>query len=253
MKIALLITSFLTFLLSSQSFAEAKTRSKNLKAPSPESSPVEPRVNLPAVSKETTRITKADESNNDGYGKTEGVAGPVVFGPILTAAGFPSPFRFGIDARGYNYFGMGLDYGFLPTLDFSAVKIKYNSWRVLGRFFPFQGAFFLGVGFGKQNLTGSSSNTVQTAAVSYSIELSTTILTPHLGWRWTGQSGLFFGMEFGLQLASSSTSTFSSDAATALQGDATFLAEKAKIEDEARKLGNTTLPHFALLQIGYLF
>lgn len=216
-------------------------------APSPTPAPVE----SPAAKTETPPTEPA--KNEAGYGKTDGLAGPVLIAPAITLLGFPTPFRFGVELRGWQYLGLGFDYGFLPSLSFSNVKIKYNSWRITGRAFPFQGAFFLGVGFGKQNLTGSSSNTVSGVPVNYTIELATTIITPHIGWRWTWDCGFYFGMELGVQLASSSTSTFSSDAPAAVQSNATYVSEKANVQDQARKLGNTTLPHFGLIQVGYYF
>lgn len=196
---------------------------------------------------------EAEASASEGYGKTMGVAGPVLIAPAVTLLGLPTPFRVGLELRGFDYLGLGFDYGFLPTLTFSDVKIKYTSWRITGRAFPFKGAFFVGLAFGKQTLTGTGSNTVQTIPVSYSLELATTILAPHIGWRWTWNSGFFFGMELGVQLVSNATSTVSTDAPAAIQSDPDYLAEKAKVEDEGRKLGNTTLPHFGLIQVGYYF
>lgn len=188
-----------------------------------------------------------------GYGKTEGFAGPVVIAPAITLVGFPTPFRFGLEMRGWEYVGLGFDYGFLPSLSFSNVKVKFNSWRITGRAFPFKGSFFLGVGFGKQNLTGTSSNSVSGTTVNYTVDIGTTIITPHVGWRWTWESGFFFGMELGVQLASSSTSTFNSDAPAAIQSNATYVSEKSNVEEQGRKLGKVTLPHFGLVQLGFYF
>lgn len=203
-------------------------------------------------------LSLADEGGSgSGYGKPTGVAGPITMAPTLTVIGFPSPFRFGFEAKALNLAGLGFDYGFLPSMTFSNVKIKYNSWRITGRVYPFRGAFFVGLGFGKQNLSGSSANSVTVAgtpySVNYSVDVNTTILVPHIGWRWIWSSGFFLGMEYGVQVASSSTSTFSSDAPSLVTSTTEYTNEKNNIEEQGRKLGRTTLPHIGLIQLGYFF
>ncbi len=206
------------------------------------------------------KIVPRDEAAESGYGKTSGVAGPVIMAPTITAIGFPSPFRFGFEAKGWNLVGLGFDYGFLPQLTFSDVKVKYNSWRITARVFPFKGAFFAGVAFGKQNLTGQKAQNVTYSGTTYSVnvtdDLNTTIISPHIGWRWIWQNGFMFGMEYGVQLASNATSTVSDDKSGTIPQLATqqqFIDLKNQVIEQSNKYGNKTLPHFALIQLGYFF
>lgn len=200
--------------------------------------------------------TKSDESSgsSETYGKREGVLGPVTVGPFITALGFPSPFRFGVESKYQNQFGLSADYGFFPSLTFSNVGVKYNSWRVAAKWYPFSRALFVGVGFGKQNFTGTYTSTISGTAVTQNLDINTTIVLPHVGWRWVCESGLFFGMELGVQIAASSSATYSDNApGAAVTGSADYAKQKKDIEDKGKTFGQNSLPHFALLQVGWLF
>lgn len=235
---------------------EATTATTPTPTPAPETA--QPVEITPAPTQETApaaTTTAATETppatDTEGYGKTEGLLGKFLVGPNVTLLGFPTPFRFGLETKWDNLLGLSFDYGFFPSLTVSDVSVKYNSWRLAARVFPWKAGFYLGLGFGKQNFTGATSKTTAGTAVAYNLTVDTTILVPQIGWRWTSQSGFFFGMELGVQLASSSTATFSSDAPAAIQGTAEYAANKADIEDAGKTFGQTTLPHMALVQLGW--
>jgi len=221
--------------------------------PTPTVAP-EATIAAPPATTETTTVTET--KSEEPTDSSKGLLGDFRIGPSVTLLGFPTPFRFGIEAKYNNLIGLSIDYGFFPSLTLSTVKVKYNSWRVGAQVYPFQGAFYIGFGFGKQNFTGAFTKDTAGTSVDYNLAINTTILTPHLGWRWVGASGFFFGMEVGAQLASSSSATFTSsvDRSTlSPTAQAEYDTNKADVEDKGKTFGQTTLPAFALVQMGWLF
>lgn len=199
----------------------------------------------------TTTTPVPTESHSDKYGKSEGVLGKFLLGPNITALGFPTPFRFGVDTKYDNMFGLAFSYGLFPSLTLSSISLKFNSWRVDAKVYPFSGAMYVGVGFGKQTLNANYSKVTASTPVNYALSVNSTIITPHIGWRWVWASGFFYGMEAGVQLSASSTATFTTDAPAAVQATAEYTSNKKDIEDKGKTFGQTTLPHFALVQLGW--
>lgn len=192
------------------------------------------------------------------YGKHPGLLGPVTVGPVATAIGAPSPFRVGIEAKYEDLAALVADYGFLPSLSLGDYGVKYNSWRITGRFHPFRGAFYVGVGFGHQSFTGTLTRNESVAAiftgpVTYQIDIDATLLVPQVGWQWEWESGFFLGMELGVQIPLSPTATASSNAPATFQQTPQYKSGQADVEDKGKTYGKTPLPHVALLQAGFLF
>lgn len=183
------------------------------------------------------------------YGKDPLIPG-VHLGVKLTAIGVPVPFRAGLEAKWLNLFGAGIDYGFLPSLSFSNVSVKMSGIGGALRFYPWRRAFFLGVGFGKQNFKGSMTDTFSGAPATVTLDFDTTYIAPQLGWRWCGESGFFFGMELGVQIPMSTSSTTSTDV-PGFDSTAQGAALITQINDKANTFGNSAFPHFALLQFGW--
>ncbi len=194
----------------------------------------------------TTQPPPPPEARAEGYGKQYGVLGnvPLVFGPRLTI-GFIQPAAVGIEAKYANLVGVSVDYGFVPefTLPSSTVSVKWSSWNVGAKVFPFRGSFFLGAALGGRSFTGKDTGTIGTAEVT----VSSTYLAPEIGWRWVARSGLFFGMEFGWQFILSYT------AEGRLNGVPAPPETDKDLHDAAKVIGEQGLPQIGLLTIGYLF
>lgn len=187
-----------------------------------------------------------------GYGKSEGLLGSVVVGPKVTLLGVPVPFRVGLESKWANTFGVSIDYGFLPALSFSNVSLKMNGTNFAVKYYPWQRAFFVGVAFGKQSITGSQTENILGQSTTVTLNLDTTYIAPHLGWRWTGKSGFFFGMELGAQIPMSTTTSVTNDnPAAGVLADPEYLTTEAEIRDQAQKFGNNVFPYFGFLQFGW--
>ncbi len=194
----------------------------------------------------TTQPPPPPEARAEGYGKQYGVLGnvPLVFGPRLTI-GFIQPATVGIEAKYANLVGLSVDYGFVPefTLPSSTVSVKWSSWNVGAKVFPFRGAFFLGATLGGRSFTGKNADPSGTAEVT----VSSTYVAPELGWRWVARSGLFFGMEFGWQFVLSYT------AEGKLNGVPAPPDVNKSLHDAAKFIGEQGLPQVGLFTVGYLF
>jgi hypothetical protein len=188
-------------------------------------------------------------------GKTEGLLGPLLVGPKITA-GVPVPFRIGLEGKWSGLVGGGFDYGFFPSMSFGEATISANSWNLAARIYPFQESFYIGVAFGKQSLSGSMTDQINTGFTTESVtataQFNQTFLAPQIGWRWVWDSGLFLGMELGVQIPMSSDVVISTNRLD-LEALAEVAALKNDASSEAETYGNQVLPWIGLLQIGYFF
>lgn len=182
-----------------------------------------------------------------------GVLGDFTFGPKATIGSFPGVLGGGVEARYGDLLGASVDYQFMPTLTFSAVSVGISTLTGAVRVFPFKGSFFLGTHVGNRSVEASKTDDVSGTPVTLTADVSSLILTPHLGWRWGGTTGIFIGMEFGWQLSLSNTVKLSTDPASVSSSDPEFQELERQVNDQADKLGKSGLPYIALLQIGYLF
>lgn len=207
--------------------------------------PAAPSAALPAA---TVEANAADE---EIYGKNKGLLGDVKLGPSVSALGFPHPFEAGLEVKYKDLFSGGIMYGFLPTLTFSSIKVKMTALDGRLRWHPFRGSFFMGAAYGTQTLTASKSDSISGVPVEVKIELKTSYLTPQLGWRWEWESGFFLGLDLGYQLNSNAKTTLTSNVPAALTGVAQYTKLSKDVSDKGNDIGNTNIPWFTLLHLGF--
>jgi hypothetical protein len=157
--------------------------------------------------------------------------------------------------------------GFLPqiglTLSNTPIKVGLSNIDLRGRWHPFAGGFFLGLGFGWKNANGTGTTTIdvggQQVPTEVGISLSNLYMLPHMGWIWNF-GDFTFGLEFGMQSGLGGTPSTSvsitdptySALLAALQADADYLAYKAQIEQGFDSLGKLGLP-YAGVRLGWTF
>lgn len=239
--------------------AQPHTAAPAAPAAAPIARPVAPAAAAPAVvaPKKEIRHRVREEEAEHGYGKTEGLLGPVTLGPTVGIA-LPHPVNVGLEGRYLDLFGFAFDYGFLPQVTVSSVQAKINAYDARLRWFPFRGSFFIGAAYGKQKLSGSKSQTVNVSGVSVpatvGMDIDTTYIAPQLGWRWEWESGFVVGIDFGWQFVTTSGSTLTTNIT---DPTITSLPDYQKIvsdvNDVGNKIGKQGLPNITLLQFGYMF
>jgi hypothetical protein len=174
---------------------------------------------------------------NPASGESASKEGEGLFGPyrigFMAAGAIPGLTHYSLESRLFQKFGVSVGFGGLRT-KVSDVELATSHWDIRGRWFPFTGSFFLGAGFGStkyegklvKNLEFSSGGTTQSVETSFTADITRTELTPMIGWQWITGIGLAFGLDFGWQMALSSSSTVS------VKPKGLSDSERALIEDQ---------------------
>lgn len=176
-------------------------------------------------------------------------------GPSVKLIDVPHPAQVGIEARLLDgYLGLSLHKGFMPAIDVDKYNVKLDNMDVGVKFHPWQGSFYVGVLMGNQEVVVKGSEEIQNTNVDFEAKVKSTYVTPHIGWQWRFNSGVFLGMHLGWQISSGAkTSLTHSPNDPILQADPEYQQTKKDIEDQGNQIGNTSLPNVGLLQIGYMF
>ena len=198
---------------------------------------------------------KKVEEPKDLYGKQSRPLGDFEVGPYITAVTLPRPFTGGIEAKWLDLVGVSASYGFLPQLTISSVKLKMNGYDFRLKLYPFRGAFFLGVGIGSQTLTASATDSVSGIPITASGSQVNSFVAPQLGWNWVWGSGFFMGIDLGVQLSMSHTTTVTTDqdSNALVTGSTQYAGIKSNILKMADLFGKTPLPVLTLVKVGFFF
>ncbi len=181
--------------------------------------------------------------------------------------GFPHPINFAMDLRVEGTFGVGIGLGKASYTLASAqppLTLGSSNLEARIRWFPFEGAFFLGGILGWQKLSTAASNNIRVASTDVPTHLKLTVsgpyITPHLGWIWVIGSGFTLGIEGGIQLPFSQRSNF--DATTnetftpifdAVKTTEAYHSLEQDLNNAGEKIGEQILPFVTLLRIGWTF
>jgi len=164
--------------------------------------------------------------------------------------GLPSPVSFQLLGKYKKLVGVNVEYGFLPELRLpvgDGVNISQHMADFSLHLYPFKGAFFLGCGVGFQNLAASATTTQQGVTGKATAEVDTVFLSPRLGFLHRFDFGLAIGMDVGVQLPVSGSTSISGSAG------GVNLTPPKDATDVADKIQTTPIPIVHLLQLGYVF
>ena len=209
------------------------------------------------------------EKEVEGKDDTHGVFGPFRIGPIF-GVGLPAFFSIGGAIKLTKFFGAGINYGIVPTIQFSyygEATVRYQGVGIYGHIHPFGGGFFLGASIGYAHVRGTYEETFPVPTVGpfpYKSEatMQTLVLTPELGYLYTFKSGFTLGIESGLQIpVAPSEIDFKSTVnypdswpqeVQTLVNEEYIEPTDAKVESTLEKVGQTILPTIGI-KIGWLF
>jgi hypothetical protein len=228
-------------------------------APAPEAAPMPEQAPPPAPVVAPVPPPPAPETGEESgdEDKVECAFGDLCVGPVLSL-GLINPLGFGAHARYAENWGFGLDYQFVPSLNFGDASAGWSLFTVEGRWYPFGGAFFLGAGFGYQSFSADGSSSA--AGMTASVEGSVGLPAFKLGLGFMGRSGFIMGIDLGFLLPLGSTDV-EFDVHTSGSGvggpelDAMVESTKGDIQDGADAAISLIpfIPQLNLLRIGYLF
>jgi hypothetical protein len=165
--------------------------------------------------------------------KAEGMFGPIRLGGVVGIGLSTRPVSFTAMLKIKRIVVLGAEYSVLPKLTFATVAVKAYQIGADIRLLPFQGAFFVGAGFGYQALTARSESAIAPGA----LEIGSPFITPRFGWLFVTPFALTLGFDIGVVIPFGANTTGVADQDTQDTGD-TF--------------GNIPFPDIKL-RIGLLF
>jgi hypothetical protein len=156
---------------------------------------------------------------------------------VSTSVALPKPINLGVHATWQRRWGVYAQAGFLPKVEyFENSFISIFGVDTEARWFPWQGAFFVGAGVGWQNTTlvyrqfrTDSAGTVNSVHA-----------TLRAGWMWTFESGLALSVDVGLQ-------------SPMIASDLSNPDKSLLVRDIYDQLKVLPLPNLSLIRVGYSF
>jgi hypothetical protein len=179
---------------------------------------------------------------------------------------FPRPVEGEVTLKLGSSWGLGLKAGFLPELSVPGTDDKLNLKAVEGivRWFPGDGVFFLGGGFGYQSLQASLEQIIDYHELLITADLSAFFVQPQVGVLWIAQSGFAVSFSVGVQIPLPKDPTVSATynglpvpttATYNVPQDVVDQAQSSEsaIRSLARVLIKYPFPTLDLLRIGFFF
>jgi hypothetical protein len=160
----------------------------------------------------------------------------------MAGVGFPRPLAVEALAQLWMHLVVGMEYGVLPNVTVRGVQV--GSWTLSGdaRWLPWRGPLFFGLRAGVQHVEAATTLPVTGLGnVSETLGLDATFINPRIGLLWVLRSGLVLGMEAGVQipLSTSTTSTWPLALVPSLQG-------------QIDALERSVLPTIDLIRVGFV-
>jgi hypothetical protein len=166
---------------------------------------------------------------------------------VLGGLGFPRPLAVEAVVRPRPAWLLGAEYGFLPTTTVASVSARVWAAAADARYFPFEGAFFIGLRAGYQSVSVESTlSAANVGSYTESVSMGTWFVNPRVGFLWVWRP-FALGLDAGVQVPLTSTVTRSSLLAVASP------ELDARITDATDVLGRTVIPTIDLLRVGVLF
>ena len=177
----------------------------------------------------------------EASGETPSPYPPLRAGAIA-GMGFPRPFAIEAIAQLWMHLAVGLEYGIMP--DVTVQDVRAGTWSLAGdaRWLPWRGPLFFGVRAGVQHVEVAGTLPISGwGPVSETLGLDASFVNPRIGLLWVMRSGLVLGMEAGLQipLSTSTTSTWS-------------LAWVPSLQRQIDALERSVLPTVDLFRVGFV-
>jgi len=195
----------------------------------------------PASAEEVT-VAKDETVQRD---VTTGKKSEPVHVGAYAAAGFPSPLTLGAMISFEKTVSLGFEYGFLPASKLGSVDVTYRSFAGDLRFYPLQSPFFFGVRVGKQHIAGATTISAPPyGSATVTTDADTWYVNPRVGFLWATSIGLTIGMDAGLRIPTSHTSSNNLPSGIAMPSAVTNVTDV---------LARKTIPTVTLLQLGMQF
>ncbi len=161
---------------------------------------------------------------------------------VIAGVGFPHPLAIEALVEFSGLVAVGAEYAALPAVTIDGVRTSLWSLAADVRVFPFRGAFYVGLRAGRQHVEATTTVSLMSfGSATEVLDLDTWFLNPSVGFLWTSREGFTFGLELGVQIpiSPSTSSTLP-------------LALYPAAAPTIHTLGSSALPTIDLLRIGLL-
>jgi hypothetical protein len=187
-------------------------------------------------------------------------------GLLLGVVTFPRPVEGELTVKLSSAFALGVKGSYLPELSVPWIdgKIDLKAVEAIVRWFPGDGVFFLGAGFGYQNFKASLGELIDGNELTIAADMSGYFVQPQMGVLWISHSGFALSLSFGLQIPIPKDPVMSAtymgqpvpaQATSTIPQDVVDQAQTSKddIQSIARFIVKYPFPTFDLLRIGFFF
>lgn len=132
------------------------------------------------------------------------------------------------------------------SLESGEASLDLNMPSAIINWHPFAGAFYIGVGFGRETLTVEAKDELLNASAKAEVTANTTLA--RLGWMWgKGDGGFWFGMDLTF------VSPSGGDVDVETVGFTATDEEYKDVEEAGEEFGKTAYTNITFARLGYLF
>jgi hypothetical protein len=187
-------------------------------------------------------------------------------GLLLGIVTFPRPVEGELMVKIGSALALGLKGSYLPEFSVPGIdgKLDLKALEGIVRWFPGDGVFFLGAGFGYQNFKASFGELIDGNELTIAADMSGFFVQPQLGVLWISQSGFAISFSLGLQIpipkdpvvsASYLGQPVPAQATGTVPQDVVDQAQSTKddVQSVARLIVKYPFPTLDLLRIGFFF
>lgn len=197
---------------------------------------------------EAVPVTPTETQESAKEEKRQWKLGPTV------AVSFPRVTEYALEYKtGSGLFSTALISGGFSFKPESTTSASFSNFELRGRWHPFYGSFFLGLGMGSQSIKVQATDTINSTNVVLDLDITSTYMVPHIGWLSVYSFGLTFGFDVGMIVPSGVKSKLSSNAPTIVKSTSDYQKMEDDILASGDKLGKVSIPYMTLLKVGWLF